>query len=238
MEKKDRLKGLSTRCEEIQEIMGRPPGWMLRWGILVIFLIVCALLIGCYFIRLPQTLPIKIYARTDSQSDSTFAKSNGQIASIMKSNSMVITKGDTILSCSNDTCMDYITSSLSGKLSYPNDICVGDKVNAGEVLFYIDTDRQNCQLLSCYGFLSENEARQVQANMPISIIVSENNDKIIAKVKNIASHPNESHKYYMEVFLNEENRKKLNLQLNNSITELNAQITIASPRLIEKFKLW
>ena len=46
MEKKDRLKGLSTRCEEIQEIMGRPPGWMLRWGILVIFLIVCALLIG------------------------------------------------------------------------------------------------------------------------------------------------------------------------------------------------
>ena len=49
---------------------------------------------------------------------------------------------------------------------------------------------------------------------------------------------NESHKYYMEVFLNEENRKKLNLQLNNSITELNAQITIASPRLIEKFKLW
>ena len=169
MEKKDRLKGLSTRCEEIQEIMGRPPGWMLRWGILVIFLIVCALLIGCYFIRLPQTLPIKVYARTDIQSDSTFAKSNGQIASIMKSNSTVITKGDTILSCSNDTCMDYITSSLSGKLSYPNDICVGDKVNAGEVLFYIDTDRQNCQLLSCYGFLSENEARQVQANMPIKI---------------------------------------------------------------------
>lgn len=27
MEKKDRLKGLSTRCEEIQEIMGRPP-WL------------------------------------------------------------------------------------------------------------------------------------------------------------------------------------------------------------------
>ena len=238
MEKKDRLKGLSTRCEEIQEIMGRPPGWMLRWGILVIFLIVCALLIGCYFIHLPQTLPIKVYARTDIQSDSTFAKSNGQIASIMKSNSTVITKGDTILSCSNDTCMDYITSSLSGKLSYPNDRCAGDKVKVGEVLFYIDANRLNCQLQSCYGFLSESEARQVQANMPISIIVSENNDKIIAKVKNIASHPNESHKYYMEVFLNEENRKKLNLQLNNSITELNAQITIASPRLIEKFKLW
>lgn len=238
MEKKDRLKGLSTRCEEIQEIMGRPPGWMLRWGILVIFLIVCVLLIGSYFIRLPQTLPIKIYAKTNIQSDSVIAKSNEQIASIMKSNSAVVAKGDTILSYSNDTCMNYIISPLSGKLSYPNDICVGDKVNAGEVLFYIDTDRQNCQLLSCYGFLSENEARQVQANMPISIIVSDNNDKIIAKVKNIASHPNELHKYYMEVFLNEENRKKLNLQLNNSITELNAQITIASPRLIEKFKLW
>ena len=238
MEKKDNLKGLTMRCEEIQEIMGRPPGWMLRWGISVIFLIVCASLIGCYFIRLPQTLPIKVYARTDIQSDSIFARSNGQIASIMKSNSTVVAKGDTILSYSNDTCMGYITSTASGILSYPNDKCVGDKVNAGEVLFYIDTDRQNCQLLSCYGFLSESEAKQVQANMPISIIVSDNNDKIIAKVKNIASHPNESHKYYMEVFLDEENKKKMNLQLNNPITELNAKITIASPRLIEKFKIW
>lgn len=236
METENNLKGLTTRCEEIQEIMGRTPNWMLRWGILIIFLIVCALLIGSYFIRLPQTLPIKLYARTDIQSDSVLAKSNGQIASIMRSNSAIVAKGDTILSYSNDTCMDYITSPLSGKLSYPNDRCVGDKVNAGEVLFYIDADRENCQVLSCYGCLSESEAKQVQANMPISIIVSDNNDKIIAKVKNIASHPNESHKYYMEIFLNEENRKKLNLQLNNPITELNAQITIASPRLIEKFK--
>ena len=238
METKNNLKGLTTRCEEIQEIMGRTPNWMLRWGILIIFLIVSALLIGSYFIRLPQTLPIKVYARTDIQSASILAKNNGQIVSIMKSNSAIVAKGDTILSYSNDTCMDYITTSLSGKLSYPNDICVGDKVNAGEVLFYIDTDRENCQLLSCYGFLSESEEKQVQADMPISIIVSGNNDKIIAKVKNVASHPNELNKYYMELFLNEENRKRLNLQLSNPITELNAQITIASPRLIEKFKLW
>ena len=49
---------------------------------------------------------------------------------------------------------------------------------------------------------------------------------------------NESHKYYMEVSLNKENRGKMGLQLNNSIAELNAQITIATPRLIERFKLW
>ena len=238
METKNNLKGLTTRCDEIQEIMGRTPNWMLRWGILVIFLIVGALLVGSYFIRLPQTLPIKVYARTDIQSASILAKNNGQIVSIMKSNSAIVAKGDTILSYSNDTCMGYITTSLSGKLSYPNDICVGDKVNAGEVLFYIDADKKKCQLLSCYGFLSESEAKQVQANMPTSIIVSGNNDKIIAKVKNVASHPNVLNKYYMELFLNEENKNKLNLQLSNPITELNAQITIASPRLIEKFKLW
>jgi len=49
---------------------------------------------------------------------------------------------------------------------------------------------------------------------------------------------NESHKYYMEVSLNKENREKMGLQLSNPITGLNAQITIATPRLIEKFKLW
>jgi len=49
---------------------------------------------------------------------------------------------------------------------------------------------------------------------------------------------NESHKYYMEVSLNKGNREKMGLQLSNPITGLNAQITIATPRLIEKFKLW
>ena len=238
MEIKNNLKGLTMRCEEIQEIMSRTPNWMLRWGILVIFLIVSTLLIGSYFIRLPQTLPITVYVRTNNQSDSVLARSNGRIASVKLSNSAVAVKGDTVLSYSNDTCMSYIMSPLSGKLSYPSDRCVGDNIKAGEVLFYIDTDKKKCQILSCYGFLPESEAKQLRPNMPISIIVSGNNDKIIAKVKNVATHPNELNNYYMEIFLNEENKKQLNLQLSNPITELNARITIASPRLIEKFKPW
>ena len=240
MKTNDKLKGLSTPCEEIQEIMGRTPNWVLRWGILVICFIVCALLIGSYFIRLPQTLPVVIYAKTDIQSDSVLAKTDGNIVSLIKCNSVTVERGDTILSCSNDTCMSDIVSPLSGKISFSNNRSVGDKVKTGEVLFYVDVNKDDYQLLSCYGFLSEGDAKQMQRNMSVSIFAPESNDMgvIMAKVKSIASHPNAFGGYYMDIYLDKKNRDKLKCHLSNPITELDAQITVASPRLIEKFKLW
>lgn len=56
MKNDNELKGLSTHCEEIQELMGHAPSWPLRWGITLIAIIVTILLIASCFFPPTQTL--------------------------------------------------------------------------------------------------------------------------------------------------------------------------------------
>ena len=44
------------RSEEVQEVMGAIPPWILRWGITVLFLVVFALVIGSFFFKYPDVI--------------------------------------------------------------------------------------------------------------------------------------------------------------------------------------
>ena len=48
--------------EEAQAILGRAPSWVVRWGVTVVFCILAGIVLGCYFIKYPQTVtaPISI----------------------------------------------------------------------------------------------------------------------------------------------------------------------------------
>lgn len=46
----------NLRSEEVQEILGRPPRWIVRWGIAVICAIVAGLFVGGYFIKYPEVI--------------------------------------------------------------------------------------------------------------------------------------------------------------------------------------
>ena len=45
---------LNLRSEEVQEILGRPPRSIVRWGLTVVLLLVVGLAIGSYFINYRQ----------------------------------------------------------------------------------------------------------------------------------------------------------------------------------------
>ena len=44
------------RSEEVQEVMGEFPSWILRWGITVLFLVVLALVVGSCFFKYPDVI--------------------------------------------------------------------------------------------------------------------------------------------------------------------------------------
>ena len=52
----DKAKGLELYSEPVQEIMGRPPGWLVRSGIAVIVTVVALLMIGSYFVSYPEMI--------------------------------------------------------------------------------------------------------------------------------------------------------------------------------------
>lgn len=46
--------------DDVQEILGKIPAWIVRWGISIVFIVLIGILIGCHFIRFPYVISAKI----------------------------------------------------------------------------------------------------------------------------------------------------------------------------------
>lgn len=70
---------IEFRSEEVQELMGQVPRWIIRWGISLISLIICGLLIGSWFFKYPDVISSPLVITTENPPASVVAKSNGKI---------------------------------------------------------------------------------------------------------------------------------------------------------------
>ena len=73
---------IEIRSEEVQEILGQAPRWIIRAGISVILLVVIALLIGSWFFKYPDVITSQITLTTENPSASLKAKSSGKITDL------------------------------------------------------------------------------------------------------------------------------------------------------------
>jgi hypothetical protein len=55
---------LALRSEEVQEIISHVPGWMVRWGLSLIFLIFALILFLSWFIRYPDVVKAQVVITT------------------------------------------------------------------------------------------------------------------------------------------------------------------------------
>lgn len=83
LENKDEQRLLfETRSEEVQEIMGRMPSWLIRYGMIFIGLVVCLVLLGIYFIKLPEKVYARIYLSSDAPPVQIIAERSGRVKKI------------------------------------------------------------------------------------------------------------------------------------------------------------
>ena len=91
MEKENKEKGLELHSEPVQEIMGTPPGRLVRYGITVILAAVALLLAGSRFVKFPEvleatvtinarSLPAQVKARSTGRIDTLFVKDGDVVA--------------------------------------------------------------------------------------------------------------------------------------------------------------
>ncbi|OUN77854.1 HlyD family efflux transporter periplasmic adaptor subunit [Bacteroides sp. An51A] len=72
--------------EEAQEILGKIPSWIIRWGITLIFLIFLAIIIGCCFIKYPERVNGTVTITTVCSPIDVVSKSSGNIERIFVNN--------------------------------------------------------------------------------------------------------------------------------------------------------
>jgi len=73
---------IELRSNEVQEILSRPPKWIVRWGISIILCVVVVLVIGSWFFQYPDIISSKIVLTTQNPPAPVFAKTSGKIQNL------------------------------------------------------------------------------------------------------------------------------------------------------------
>ena len=105
-EKKDinqLLKEVEIRSEEVQEIMGFIPHWIIRWGLTFIFLVVIFLMIGSWFFRYPDIIASTIVVTTENPPANLVARTSGKITELYVRDKQEVREGESIAIIENST---------------------------------------------------------------------------------------------------------------------------------------
>ena len=139
---------IHIRSEEVQEILGTPPRWIIRWGISVIFLVFLILLSGSYFFKYPDFISSRVTILSQNPPVHIVARSNGKIDQLFVENNQQVTEGDLLAVIENTA--DYSDAynliskldSIAGYFDTPSnfiDIAFNEDYSLGQYQTYFSS---------------------------------------------------------------------------------------------------
>ncbi len=96
---------IELRSEEVQEILGTPPGWLVRWGTLVLFICFSALIGVAAIISYPDIVQAKIVISAAVPSVDIVAKTDGRFARFFAKDKVTVKQGTILAIIQSDA--DY-----------------------------------------------------------------------------------------------------------------------------------
>lgn len=120
---------VELRSEAIQEILGRPPRWVIRSGITVIFTVVLLLLIGSYFFRYPDIVSSQVTITAKNPPSWVLARSTGKLQKLFIEDKQWVRTGDILAMIDNPANPDDVFAmkeelALLDKFFYT--LCIND----------------------------------------------------------------------------------------------------------------
>jgi multidrug efflux pump subunit AcrA (membrane-fusion protein) len=97
-----------TRSEEVQEIMGRMPSWIIRWGIMVVGFIVIGLFIGSYFIKYPDRVNATISITSDNPPVKIVSPNTGRLQRLFVQQNDTVSQNDMLLILENQAIYEDV----------------------------------------------------------------------------------------------------------------------------------
>lgn len=87
---------INIKSDEITEILGTPPKWIIRWGITILLLVVLIVFIGSAFFRYPDTVVAPAIITAENPPSVIMARASGKPAALFATNGQQVAKGDTL----------------------------------------------------------------------------------------------------------------------------------------------
>jgi len=113
-------KQIELKSPAVQEILGRPPRWIIRWGISIIFFVIAGLVVGSYFFKYPDIISASITVTSENLPAGLMAKTTGRIDTIFVSEKQLVKKGDLIAHIENPARFEDVMSIKNYELKITN----------------------------------------------------------------------------------------------------------------------
>lgn len=88
----NKSKTFELRSEEVQEILTRMPHWMIRWGSMLVLLILILLFSASWIVKYPDIISTQILITTNIPPQKLISKSSGKIEIILVKDNVVVSK--------------------------------------------------------------------------------------------------------------------------------------------------
>ncbi len=117
------VKPVELRSEEVHEVLGAVPHWILRWGLVILSIIVFILLIGSWFFKYPDTITATMTLTGSTPPAAIVAKTNGPIKEFYIKDGNDVKENDYLAVIENPastTDMLYLKHSLDSLSKHPD----------------------------------------------------------------------------------------------------------------------
>ena len=85
---------VELRSEEMQELMARPPRWLLRWGILVVFLVLLLITAGAWLIHYPDLVRASFKLTASNAPKAVVTRTDGKIVRLLAREEQIVQAGE------------------------------------------------------------------------------------------------------------------------------------------------
>lgn len=162
------------RCEEVQDILTRPPHALVRWGITVFFAVIAALFVGGCFFKYPDVVSAPVTVTTEHPPVWMVARTTGKIKEVYRADRDSVRAGDVVAVLENPAVtedvgrlgelMDDFTATDSCVMSYvfPEQLALGEVQSSYAAFLKNLTSYRNFLSIDLYAQQVEATRRELQ----------------------------------------------------------------------------
>jgi len=112
---------IQLRSDEVQEILSRPPAWIVRWGTTLIVAIIVLLLTGSWLFKYPDVVHSSIVVTTENPPAPIVARANGNIEHLFVSDKEKVEKNQALAVIQNTANYRDVLKLESALEAFPSD---------------------------------------------------------------------------------------------------------------------
>ena len=128
-------KEIELRCEEVQEILTRVPHWMIRWGSIVVLLILLSLFFVSWLVKYPDIITTQIIITTNIPPEKLVAKVSGKIEAILVNDRSLVSSNVPLAVIENSANHEavFLLKSIVDTINIDKNIFPFEKLNSAQL---------------------------------------------------------------------------------------------------------